>query len=603
VELNPLIVQAGIAIPISFGLVVYTLLRWDRSTLHLMLAGLLTSVCTWLGAMVIKTIATTPWIRDAALDVEIGSVIFMPALFLITMALFARSALFETNQAPAISLVAVSALFFVGLLTDPHHGLFFADRDAALASASPIEWGGPLYWAVQIWCGICDLLALGYCGSVVTRGRNRSERGRALMVFAAVVTPIVGHFVYLSGILPIDFTLAPGALGASAFFFVQGVHRYGLLDVQPLVRHDLIEYLDDGLLLADTAGVVLDANVAAEELLGIPRERLRGHPLSDIVSMLKPMENDDAFEQRIASLPLEGDSLNGEVRTRDGRYIELTAAAVTALGSQPAGRFISLSDRTAQRRSERLLRERQKLESVGVLAAGVAHEVNNPLAYVRSNLVHLQSVSSGIEKHLRLGSSDSEDGADLLEIPEVLAESIEGLDRIARIVAGLLRFSRVPDEKTREVDVHQVVDEALRLAALERDSAVHVEMRGEATPLPPVLGSPERLIQVLLNLFLNGKQALANQPDARILADTRLEEGEVVIRVRDNGPGIAEALQARIFDPFFTTRGPDEGTGLGLSIAFDIVQEHGGTLEVESIPGEGTCFVIRLPAANVDWKS
>jgi signal transduction histidine kinase len=240
---------------------------------------------------------------------------------------------------------------------------------------------------------------------------------------------------------------------------------------------------------------------------------------------------------------------------------------------------------------------------VGVLAAGVAHEVNNPLAYVRSNLVHLQSVSSGIEKHLRLDSSDSDDAADLLEIPEVLGESIEGLDRIARIVAGLLRFSRVPDEKAREIDVHQVVDEALRLAALERDSAVHVEMRGEATPLPPVLGSPERLIQVLLNLFLNGKQALANQPDARILADTRLEEGEVVIRVRDNGPGIAEELQARIFDPFFTTRGPDEGTGLGLSIAFDIVQEHGGTLEVESTPGEGTCFVIRLPAANVDWKA
>jgi signal transduction histidine kinase len=104
-------------------------------------------------------------------------------------------------------------------------------------------------------------------------------------------------------------------------------------------------------------------------------------------------------------------------------------------------------------------------------------------------------------------------------------------------------------------------------------------------------------VQVLLNLFLNGKQALSGMPEARILAETRQDDGFALVRIRDNGPGIDEADLKHIFDPFFTTRDPDEGTGLGLSIAFDIVREHGGRLEVESRLGEGTCFTVRLPLA------
>ena len=111
------------------------------------------------------------------------------------------------------------------------------------------------------------------------------------------------------------------------------------------------------------------------------------------------------------------------------------------------------------------------------------------------------------------------------------------------------------------------------------------------------MGSPDRLVQVLLNLFLNARQAIGNQEGALIEAETVCSDSHVVVHVRDNGPGIPMELQDRIFDPFFTTRGPDEGTGLGLSIAFDIVREHGGALELESRPGAGTCFSIRLPAA------
>jgi signal transduction histidine kinase len=281
--------------------------------------------------------------------------------------------------------------------------------------------------------------------------------------------------------------------------------------------------------------------------------------------------------------------------TGDDRVIEVSAGAVPALGSQPAGRFVSIQDRTAQRRSERLLRERQKLESIGILAAGVAHEVNNPLAFVRANLAHLRTLVEALPK-----APAREGGAivavDLDEMGEVVDESIDGLDRIARIVESMLRFARHSDEMLRPVDLDEVLDEALRLAALRRDASVHVRRTGG--PVPPVLASAERLVQVMLNLLLNARQALGDRTDGVIEAESDTEGDHVVVRIRDNGPGIPPELQQRIFDPFFTTRSPDAGTGLGLSIAFDIVREHGGTLEVTSRVGVGSCFTVRLAAVS-----
>jgi signal transduction histidine kinase len=320
---------------------------------------------------------------------------------------------------------------------------------------------------------------------------------------------------------------------------------------------------------------------------------MRGLHISELLARVADDEAAVALGRRIAGLPLEGGRLSGEFLARDGRSIEVTAGAVATRGAQAAGRFVSLRDRSAQRRSERLLRERQKLESVGILAAGVAHEVNNPLAYVRANLAHLQSLAARLEKHLEIAPGDPD--AELLEIPEILSESLGGLDRIGRIVESMLRFSRVPDESRHPVDLNDAVEQALRLAELHRVGHVHLECV-LAPALPRVLGSQDRLVQVLLNLFLNAKQALADRREGHIVAETAVEDDSVVVRIRDDGPGIPEEHHEQVFDPFFTTRPPDQGTGLGLSIAFDIVREHAGTLELESIPGRGSCFEIRLPA-------
>ena len=593
VDLSPTILQGAIAIPITSGLVLYTLLRNDRSPLQVLVAATLAVAVVWMSALVAGTLVpiASP-ARARSFGIEIFAIAAVTPLFLVTMGRFARIPLFEYSRAAWISLGAVSGLFYLAYLTDSQHHLFLSDRAAALANEHPRHWGGPAFWALQIWCYICSVWAIGIVVRAAWQGRTPSERKRSLIVLGAVFTPVVTHAAYLLQWPPLDYSLAIGSMAPSAFFLIKGVSRYGMLSEQPIVRQDVIDHFPDGIILADADGLVLDTNDAARVALGALPGSLRGQTLADALAPLDAPGRDSPIGERIAALPLSGGGFHEEIRTGMGRTIELMAGAVAARGSEPAGRFIALSDRTEQRRSERLLQERQKLESVGILAAGVAHEVNNPLAFVRANLAHLQRVTSDVEKEL--GICTGEAGSDLLEVPIVLAESLEGLDRISHIVNGMLQFARMSEEGLDRVSPNRLLEDALRLAALHRETEIGVEQH-LADELPDVTGSPQRLVQVILNLLLNAKQALVEQGDGRIWAETGSSGEWVEIRIRDNGPGISETDRDQIFDPFFTTRPPGKGTGLGLSIASDIIREHGGSLECDSMPGRGTTFTIRLP--------
>jgi signal transduction histidine kinase len=510
------------------------------------------------------------------------------------MGYFARHPAFVQGRAATLGFSAIFACLAAGFLSDDWHGLLVADRAAALAGEHPTKWAGPLFWGAQLWIAVADLLGLALCGWAAWHGRTPSERNRPLLVLGAILLPVLAHFAWVGELLPLDYTLAPGAAGLAVLLFALAIPSHGLLESQPIVRQDLIEHMPEGLVLADAAGIVLDANAAAESILGRSRDTLRGSRLEAIFEALGAGGEGDQLAARIAELPLVGARLAGELRTADARTIEVTGGALGSVGSQPAGRFVSLEDRTLQRHNEHLLRERQKLESVGILAAGVAHEINNPLAFVHANLVHLRTLAGRVDKLVDLDPAGPD--ADLLELETVVEESLEGVVRIARIVNDMLRFSRVPEEAPEPVDVNEVIRAALRLAAFDRSNRVAVEQR-LAEGLPPVRGSANRLVQVLLNLLLNANQALAGRPDARVVAESARDGRYVLVQLRDNGPGIPEPQRDRVFDPFFTTRAPGEGTGLGLSIAFDIVREHGGELELGDAPEGGACFTIRLPAA------
>jgi PAS domain S-box-containing protein len=353
-----------------------------------------------------------------------------------------------------------------------------------------------------------------------------------------------------------------------------------------VVRRDVIEHLRDGLLVARADGTVVDANPLALEMLGAEADDIIGASLEEASVRLTR----DALHVKNAP---SADAEHGHdlvVETADGRTLELHPVTIGDEEGDVDGRALMIRDRTAERRNERILHQRQKLESVGILAAGVAHEVNNPLAYVRSNLAHLNVVAAELEK-------DRDPGTALAELREVLEESQTGLDRIGRIVDRLLRFSR-PSEGRCPLDVNELVEEAIRFASLHRCDRVRVESDFDES-LPSIDGSADRLLQAVLNLLLNARQALEAVDEPHISVVTRLDREDdgrwLVIEVADNGPGVPPAARERIFDPFFTTRSPGEGTGLGLSIAFDIVRDHDGTLELQSPTGRGAAFVIRLP--------
>jgi signal transduction histidine kinase len=229
---------------------------------------------------------------------------------------------------------------------------------------------------------------------------------------------------------------------------------------------------------------------------------------------------------------------------------------------------------------------------VGTLAAGIAHEVNNPLAFIRANLSHIQRLGEIVEA--KRGDADAKLAAELADLPGIAAETLDGIQRIERIVLDMRRLSSSREETFMRVDLNAVARDALRLAKLHREANVAIEVSFGPEPLL-VDGSPQRLVQALLNVLMNALQAVARQPGARVGLSLREQGDEAVVEVSDNGPGVPHDLQERIFDPFFTTKDPDQGSGLGLAIAFDVARDHGGLIELRSRPGEGASFSLRLP--------
>nr|WP_249347076.1 HAMP domain-containing sensor histidine kinase [Corallococcus exiguus] len=239
-------------------------------------------------------------------------------------------------------------------------------------------------------------------------------------------------------------------------------------------------------------------------------------------------------------------------------------------------------------RVERQRAEVERLVVVGQLAAGVAHEVNNPLAYVKSNLHYLQ-------EEWAHGSPE-----DLEDVRRVLDETQQGVLRIQQIVTDLRLFSREAPDELESCDVAQALAEAQRLASVRLRSLGVVE-RDVAEELSPARVTARHLVQVLVNLLLNSADALESarsSKPAHVMLRARMDDGRVRVEVEDNGPGIPEAALSRLFEPFFTTKPPGKGTGLGLALCRDYVARAGGTLDAENRAEGGARFILRLPVAG-----
>jgi signal transduction histidine kinase len=261
-----------------------------------------------------------------------------------------------------------------------------------------------------------------------------------------------------------------------------------------------------------------------------------------------------------------------EVRAADG---SLRRMEVRISGSQFL--LISLRDRTREREMERELAIRERLSSIGLLTAGVAHEINNPLEGIANYLKLLENPQLSEEARARH-----------------LGQVQHGLGRIRDLVRELLRFAR-PQRGDASIDLAEVIQAARKLVALS-EPLRKVEFRFEGFERPCIVTADAgRLEQVFVNLFLNAGHAMQGAGSIRVRILRESAGRAVSVRVEDSGPGIAPDHIQKLFDPFFTT---GEGSGLGLSVSWGIVRAHGGTLRAENLPGGGACFVLDLPLSS-----
>jgi len=336
---------------------------------------------------------------------------------------------------------------------------------------------------------------------------------------------------------------------------------------------NIVESLNVGVLAVDLGGMVESWNTRMEQLFSVKRQDAVGRQLRALLP-----------EELAAEIAARRDEeqITGIYKQRlhhQGKFLTLNVS-ITPLVSKSGeriGRLLLFDDVTQRERMEEQMTQTEKLTSLGLLAAGVAHEVNTPLAVI-SNYIQM------------LAKQMPNDDPRHAIIDKIVKQTF----RASEIVNNLLNFSRTGAAELADIDVNRVVEETLSLVAHPlKTSQIHVvKQLGES--LPPVRGSANKLQQVFLNLFLNARDAM---PAGGMLeVRTAVHNGSVEVEVADTGAGIPREHIHRIFDPFFTTKSNGRGTGLGLSVSYGIIKEHAGKIDVRSTPGKGTSFHVEFPA-------
>jgi PAS domain S-box-containing protein len=356
------------------------------------------------------------------------------------------------------------------------------------------------------------------------------------------------------------------------------------IDRMRAFNENILESLDDGLLVVDLNDRVVRWNSALTGLYGMSHDEANGRGLEELfdaqfVEAIRAARRDTPAGATLSRIPLDARGVNvGDTLIVNVAVIPLRKADE---GDAPVGTIVIVEDITARVQLEEQLRISEKMASIGLLAAGVAHEVNTPLT----------GISSFTQMLL--------EGADPHDPRTRLLEKIERQTfRAARIVNGLLTLSRPASAERALVDVNIIITDVIAL--LEHQFETHrIRVRRELGETPSmVLGQEHKLQQVFLNLFLNARDAMPK--GGWLSVSTRIEAGKVIAEVSDTGSGIPNEYLARIYDPFFTTKAIGQGTGLGLSITYGIVREHDGGIDCESVMGQGTKFILSFPAVQAE---
>jgi PAS domain S-box-containing protein len=352
---------------------------------------------------------------------------------------------------------------------------------------------------------------------------------------------------------------------------------------------DLVDGAPDGVVIL-RGPVVMFLNGRAAKLLGLASAAQgMGRHITDF---LHPEDRERAAARIRRLLEKGGLDERAEYRSIDERgeehTVEISSIPIEYQGGPAVLAFAR--DVTERKRMEIKLLEADRLTALGVLSAGVAHEINNPLAYVLLNLEYLK-------RELPKAAADP---ARIEALMVRVQDACHGADRVASIVRDLRTFARGEETARQPVSLESVIEAAVNIAYPEIRTRARLERRYQT--VPAVDGNAGRLEQVFLNLLLNAAQAFSadsGETENSIRVSLRSQGDQVVAEVADDGPGILPELLGRIFDPFFTTKPVGVGTGLGLPICRGIVQTHGGEITVDSKPGQGATFTLTFPASKL----
>lgn len=357
-------------------------------------------------------------------------------------------------------------------------------------------------------------------------------------------------------------------------------------------------------------GEITHWNAAAESNFEIFSNEALGKNITDLLPMFP------VSKQTIANIIREGDPRSLEhTRTNENdsnQYFEITIYPL--MSNATPGAVIRVDDVTLRVTIENLMIQNEKMYSLGEVAAGIAHEINNPLSVILQNV-------QNITRRLDPGFSSNNEVANLLDLDlhklekylqqrdiyQFLASIREAGERSATIVTNMLAFSRSGQRNNSRVDVAGLIEQTITLnrnlysSNTERSPEIHTDIEAQ---LPLIKGSGPELQQVLLNLLRNAKQAFGPETaEPTICIKARQHAQHLIIEVQDNGPGMSDHIKRHIFEPFFTTKATGSGTGLGLSVSYFIITErHQGSIEVKSAPGKGSTFIIKLPL-NADTNA
>jgi two-component system, NtrC family, sensor kinase len=393
-------------------------------------------------------------------------------------------------------------------------------------------------------------------------------------------------------------------------------------------------------LVLDGAGRFVALNAAAEKLFGRPAAELLGQPFTTV---LDPFSHEKAAlmlartlaEGRVTDWELDhlqgggppvligytttalrnsaGEAVGVGALGRDlTAHLDLTARLAHA-NQQLEGALLQLEKTHAQLKdAQTQLVQSEKMRSLGQLVAGVAHEINNPAAFVTNNLAHLarlvpalhalfdaySALRSQATPQQATAIAAAETAAEMKylwqDLPDLVKESQDGMERIRNIVLALRNFSRLDEAELKEADLNEGLASTLQL--IRPLCKNRIEIIEDYSELPPVLCRPGELNQVFLNLLTNAVQAI--EGSGRIWVRTRRQGKQIQVTIRDTGVGMEAATLAKLGEPFFTTKPVGAGVGLGLAIGFGIVQRHHGRLRFESQPGQGASAIVELPLSH-----